>query len=151
MNIVLQSILMDAFFICLLVWCGYTDIRQRIVPNIAIIILLYLGIAHIGLMVFTQNIWWTYPLGLVFAVPFFIALMKNNISAGDVKLVMAIALYLGFLNTIIAFVLMVPVIVVLIIKSWIKKKTLKYQIPFAPVLAFGAIGAVIAGYLYKLI
>jgi prepilin signal peptidase PulO-like enzyme (type II secretory pathway) len=36
---------------------------------------------------------------------------------------------------------------VLLIRSWIQKKTLKRRIPFAPVLAFGAIGATVAGYM----
>ena len=148
MNTISLSILADAFFIALLIWCSYTDIRRRTVSNIAIALLLCLGIAHIGFMAFTQSTWWTYPFGLVFSVPFFIAWMKNGMGAGDVKLVMAIALYHGLLNTVIVFALIVPVIIALIVRSWIKKKTIKCRIPFAPVLAFGAIGVVIFGYLY---
>lgn len=146
----LAGILMDAFFIGLLIWCGYTDIRKHIVPNIAIVLLLCLGVAHIGLAVFTHSTWWTYPLGLVFVVPFFISWLRGSMGAGDVKLVMAIALYLGLLNTVVVFALMVPVLMALMVRSWRKNKTLKHQIPFAPVLAFGAIGTVLIGYLYAL-
>ena len=150
MNIILR-ILMDAFFIALLIWCSYTDIRKRIVFNVSVILLICLDAMHMVLIGFTIHTWWTYPLGLVFALPFLIAWMKNGMGAGDVKLVITISLYLGLLNTIIAFTLMVPVIIILIIRTWIKQKTLQCRIPFAPVLVFGAIGAVIAGYLYTFI
>ena len=146
----LAGILMDAFFIGLLIWCSYTDIRKHIVPNIAITLLLCLGVSHIGLGVVMNNTWWTYPLSLVFAVPFFISWIRGSMGAGDVKLVMAITLYLGLLNTVVAFALMVPVLMVVMVRSWRKNKTLKCQIPFAPVLAFGAIGTVFIGYLYAL-
>ena len=151
MNTITMSILMDAFFIGLLIWCAYSDLKTRTVPNIAVTLLLYLVLIHMILIILSGDIWWTYPLGLVFAVPFLISWIKTSMGAGDVKLVMAIALYLGFLNTIITFVLMVPVIIILIIRAWIKQKTLKYRIPFAPILAFGAIGVVVASHLYTLI
>lgn len=144
------GILMDAFFVGMLFWCSYTDIRKRTVPNIAIVLLLCLAVAHIGLAVTTNSTWWTYPLGLVFVVPFFISWLRGSMGAGDVKLVMAISLYLGLLNTVVAFALMVPVLIGLMVRSWRKNKTLKCQIPFAPVLAFGAIGTVLIGYQYAL-
>jgi Flp pilus assembly protein protease CpaA len=146
----IAGILMDAFFIGLLIWCSYTDIRKRIVSNIAIVLLLCLGIVHTGLMPFTQSTWWTYPLGMVFAIPFFISWLKGGMGAGDVKLVMAITLYMGVLNTVFAFALMIPVLIVLMARSLIREKTWKCRIPVAPILAFGAIGSVFAGYLYAL-
>ena len=147
MNTIYLSILMDVFFIDILIWCSYTDLKSRTISNVSIILLLCLGLMHTVLMGFTINTWWTYLLSMFFVIPFFIAWKKNGIGAGDVKLVMAISLYLGLLNTIIAFLLMVPVIVILIIKSWAKQKTLKYRIPFAPVLTFGAVGTVVVRYL----
>lgn len=143
-------ILMDAFFVALLIWCAYTDIRTRTVSNVSIVLLLCLGLAHTALMLLNGNTWWIYPAGLALCVPFFIVWLRNDMGAGDVKLVMGIALYLGLLNAVIAFALMVPVMAVLIIRSWIRNKTLKQRIPFAPVLSFGAVGATAAGYLYAL-
>ena len=147
----LMSILMDAFFIALLSWCGISDMKKRLIPNLAIAILLCLGVAHVGLMVIIHNTWWTYPAGLVFTIPFFIAWMRNSLGAGDVKLVMAVALYLGLLNTLVSYALMIPVLVGLTVRSWLKNRTVKHQIPFAPIIAFGAFGAVLLGYLYVLI
>ncbi len=145
------SILMDAFFIGLLVWCGYTDIRKRIVSNVVITVLLCLGIAHTGLIASAQSTWWVYPLGMTFVIPFFISWLRGGMGAGDVKMVMAMALYLGLLNAVIAFALMVPVLIVLMARSLIREKTLKCRIPVAPVLAFGAIGAVTMSYVYGLL
>ncbi len=149
MNINL-GIMMDAFFIALLLWCSCTDIRKRIVSNVTVILLLSLGIAHTVFMALAGSTSWTYPAGLVLAVPFFLTWMRGHMGAGDVKLVIAIGLYLGLLNTVIAFALMVPLLAILMIRSQIKTKTLKGAIPLAPVLTFGAFGVLVLGYLYVL-
>ncbi len=151
MNTTLFCILTDAFFIALLAWCSYTDTRKRIVPNVVIALLLCLGIAHTALIALTSSTWWTYPAGMVFAVPFFISWLRDGMGAGDVKLVIAISFYLGLLNVIFAFIFMVPVLIGLMVRSWIKTKTLKSTIPFALVLAFGAGGAVALSYLHALL
>lgn len=148
MNIVFLSILMDAFFIALLVWCACTDLKTRTVLNLPVALLLGLGLAHTALMLLNGGTWWTYPAGLSLSVPFIIAWLKDSIGAGDVKLIMGIGLYLGLLNTLVSFTLMIPLLVILTVYSWRKNKTVKSAIPFAPVLAFGAGGAVIIGYLY---
>ena len=141
---------MDAFFIALLVWCSSTDIWKRTVSNLAVILMLCLGIVHTALIAQAGGTWWIYPAGMVFAIPFFISWLRDCMGAGDVKLVIAITLYLGLLNAVIAFALMVPVLAILMVKSLIKKKTLKCGIPFAPVLSLGAFGAILGGYLYAL-
>ncbi len=141
---------MDAFFIALLMWCSYTDMRNRAVSNLVVILMLFLGTMHAVLIVLAGGTWWTYPAGMVFAIPFFISWLRGSMGAGDVKLVIVITLYLGLLNAVIAFALMVPALAVLIIQSLIKKKTLKCRIPFAPFLTFGAVGAILTGYLYAL-
>jgi leader peptidase (prepilin peptidase)/N-methyltransferase len=147
----LLSVLTDALFVSLLVWCAYTDIKKRTVSNLSVILLLCLGFAHMAIMILAGNTWWTYPAGLLLTVPFVILWLRSGIGAGDVKLIMAIGLYLGLLNTLVVFALMVPALGILMVRSWVKTKTFKGAIPFAPVLAFGAVGAVAVGYLYALI
>ena len=147
---IILGILMDAFFIALLIRCAYTDIRTRTVSNVSVILLLCLGLAHTALMALTGNTWWTYPAGMALAVPFYVAWLRGQMGAGDVKLTMGICLYLGMLNTLIAFFLMVLVLIGLMAYSWVKNKTFKHTIPFAPVLALGSGGALAIGYLYGL-
>ena len=144
------GILMDAFFIGLLAWCCYSDLKKRTISNQAIALLLFLGLLHMAFVFLTGSSWWQYPAGLLLAVPFFIAWLRNSMGAGDVKLIISIALYLGLLNTLVSFALMVPVLTVLMLHSWRKHKTIRYQIPFAPVIGIGAAGAVALGYLYGL-
>ena len=69
MDISFLGILTDAFFIALLAWCAYTDIRKRTVSNVSIILLLCLGIEHTVLMTVAGNTWWTYLVGMALAVP----------------------------------------------------------------------------------
>lgn len=141
-------ILMDAFFIAVLVWCACTDIKTRTVSNLSVALLLGLGLMHMAYMLLIGSSWWQYPAALLFSVPFFVAWMKNNMGAGDVKLIMGIGLYLGVPGMFAAFILMLPALAALMVYSWIKNRTLRCHIPFAPVLAFGASGAVILGYLF---
>jgi leader peptidase (prepilin peptidase)/N-methyltransferase len=150
MNTIL-SILTDAFFIVLLIWCAYTDIRTRTIPNTAVVLLMSLGLAHTVLILLSGSAWWSYPAGLALAIPFFIVWLKGGMGAGDVKLLMGIGLYLGLTGTLISFALMLPMLIACMIHSLRKYGTLRHAIPFAPVLAFGAGTAVIAGYLNPLI
>ncbi len=148
---IILRILMDAFFIALLICCVYTDIKTRTVSNVSVILLLCLGLAHTVLIGLSGSAWWPYPAGLALAIPFFIVWLKGGMGAGDVKLIMGIGLYLGMLNALISFALMVPVLIGLMVRSWIKAETLKNAIPFAPVLAFGGVGAVLLGYILTLL
>ena len=147
----LLSVLTDALFISLLIRCAYTDIRMRTVSNTAVVLLLCLGLTHTVLIGLFGSAWWPYPAGMALAVPFLIIWLKNGMGAGDVKLIMGIGLYLGLLSTILAFALMLPCMAILLIHSWVRNKTLKIMIPFAPMLAFGAGGTVVFGYILTLL
>ena len=149
MNIVSFGILLDAFFVALLSWCAHTDWKTRTVSNLPVVLLVCLGRVQVVLSFISGSaIWWHHPAGLLLSIPFLITWYKNDMGAADVKLIMAIGLYLGLLNTLVAFVLMIPILAVLMAYSWLKKKTLKCRIPLAPVLAFGAVAAVALRYLH---
>lgn len=144
----IMSILMDAFFIALLLWCASMDLKRRSVSNLLVVLLLCLGLLNMAIAVINGGTWWMYPAGLLLAVPFFIAWLKNSMGGGDVKLIMAIAFYLGLWNTIIAFALMIPVVAVLAIYIKCKHKALKIRITLVPVIGIGAVCTVVFGYLY---
>ena len=148
----LLSVLTDALFISLLVWCSYTDIKKRTVSNLWVILLLCLRLIHMAFLLLNgNNTWWAYPAGLLLSVPFIIAWRRNGMGAGDVKLIMAIGLYLGLLNTLIAFAFMLIPFAGIMIRSWIRNKTLKCRIPFAPFLAFGVTCEILMGYLHSMV
>jgi Flp pilus assembly protein protease CpaA len=151
MNIVFLSVLPDAFFITLLAWCSYTDIKSRYISNKVIVLMLSLGIARMIWALFNSRTWVQYPAGLMLSLPFYTAWLKNSMGAGDVKLIIAIALYMGLFNTLIVFAFIVPEIAVMLLHSWSKHKTIKFKIPFAPVIGICASGTIVLEYLYELI
>lgn len=140
------GILMDTFFVGLLAWCAYTDLKRREINNATILAMLLLGIVKVIVFIVWGIAWWQYPAGIVLVVPFFIVWLRNGMGAGDVKLIITTTLYLGLSNMIIAFALMVPVLVILMIWLISKNKTLNRRIPFAPVITVGASGALLIGY-----
>ena len=144
------GILMDALFVLLLVMCSVSDLRKRVISNVSIIMSLCLGLAHTVLALLGGEPWWQHPVGMLLALPFFLSWLRNGIGAGDVKLIAVVGLYLGVLNTLVAFVLMIPILVVLLAYFWFKHKTIKQHIPLAPVISAGAIAALALGYLLKL-
>jgi prepilin peptidase CpaA len=147
--ILVCGILMDAFFIALLICCAYTDIKGRTILNRIIVILLCLGIGHMLFDFYWNKAWLQYPGGLLLVVPFYIAWLKNGMGAGDVKLIAAIALYLGLCSTMISFVLVIPILAVILLCSYRTHKTIKVRIPFAPVLGICAAVTVILGYFFN--
>ncbi len=146
--ILISGILMDAFFIALLLWCACTDLKRRTVSNLLVVLLLCLGLLNMAMAVINGGTWWIYPAGLLLSVPFFIAWLKNSMGGGDVKLIMAISFYLGLWDTLIAFTLMIPVVAVLAVHTKCKHRTLKSRIPLVPVIGIGAVCTVVFGYLY---
>ena len=151
MNTVFGSIgiLLDAFFLALLSWCAYTDWKTRAVSNLPVAMLVYLGLVKVVLTFLPGSaLWWHHPAGLLLSIPFLITWYKNNMGAADVKLIMAIGLYLGLLNTLVSFALMIPILAVSMVCTWLKKRTMKCRIPLAPVLTFGAVATIALRYLH---
>jgi leader peptidase (prepilin peptidase) / N-methyltransferase len=145
------GIVMDALFLCLLLWCSISDVRKRSISNALIVTLLCLGLAHTVVASFAGVLWWQYPAGLFLSIPFFIAWLKNGMGGGDVKLIAAAGLYLGLMNTLTAFMLMIPIFAGLLAWSWLKYRTLNRRIPLAPVISAGATGVILLGYVLKLL
>ena len=148
MNMEFPGILLDALFVALLVWCAYTDCKKRTVSNLLIALLLCLGLVHMAIILLADNTWWQHPAGLLLSIPFLITWYKNDMGAADVKLIMVIGLYLGLMNTLVSFALMVPILAISMVCTWLKKRTLKCRIPLAPVLAFGAVATIVLRYLH---
>lgn len=137
------GIIMDAFFVAVLLWCSYTDLKRRTVSNLSVVVLLCFGLVHTILVILSGGTWWVYPVGMLLGIPFFFAWLKGGMGGGDLKLIISIGLYLGILNTLLASLLMIPVLAFFLVLIGIRKGTVVFLIPFVPVLSFGAIGILI--------
>ncbi len=143
----LTGILPDALFVALLAWCSVSDLKKREIPNAAILLLLGLGAIHMITSVCLGSPWYEYPLGTLFTIPFFIAWMKGLFGGGDVKLLFAMGLYLGFTLTLVSLAFTIVACAGLLLWLWISKRSVKLRLPLAPVLSSGAVAAVVLSYI----
>ncbi len=151
MNTIIFSILTDAFFIGLLIWSSMADLKNREIPNVAILICLFLGIVRIVADIWTGEAWYQHPLGALFALPFFFVWAKKKLfGGGDVKLMFSIGLYLGFVPTLIALVVSTVVCAGILIYLAVRRKALNVRVPLAPILSGGALVATLSSYFFAM-
>ena len=131
-----------ALFLLLLVVCACADINAGIVPDLAVILIAVLGVIQfIVVEGFTVPGLISRLIGLVcISVPMLVVslLMKGAFGGGDIKLMAAAGLYLGWKLTVAGafiglFISGLYGIYLLILKKAGKKSTIK----LAPFLAFG--------------
>lgn len=142
---------LDALFLLLLLCCSISDLRKRTISNKLIISLLCLDFVHILSASIAGTAWWHYPAGLLLFIPFYLIWSRDCMGAGDVKLIAAIALYLGLINTIASFALMIPILASFFLRSWLMHQPVNNRIPLAPVISIGAAGTVVLGYILLLV
>ena len=102
----ITNIILDISFLVLIIICSITDMQKRIVPNSCIVLLLTLGIVKTAINISIGYLWWFNLVGIVYAVPFFGAWLNDKMGAGDVKLILAISLYLGVFHSLFVFIFM---------------------------------------------
>lgn len=131
-----------ALFLLLLVACACADINAGIVPDLAVILIAVLGVIQfIAVEGFTVPGLISRLIGFVcISVPMLVVslLMKGAFGGGDIKLMAAAGLYLGWKLTVAGafiglFISGLYGIYLLILKKAGKKSTIK----LAPFLAFG--------------
>lgn len=125
-------------FIVQLTRISWIDIKSRIISNTSIMLLFIAGAIHlIASVVAGQNIWLSL-LGVMIGIPFIPSWLKGQIGAGDIKLLMVCGLYLGLLDGMWMFVLILMISLALAIFFLVRKQTTHVQIPFGPVIAASA-------------
>ena len=118
-------------FAALLLAAAWIDCRRHIIPDV-----LNLGIALLTLLCFRpENLW-----GILAAVPFLAAAMGGGMGGGDVKMVAACGLVLGFWDTIFGCVigLLLMLCSCLVISGGLWGKEAR---PMAPFLSAGFLAA----------
>ena len=137
MAIKLPLLLQGGFFIALLAAASFWDIRQRIIPDT-----LCLGIALAGFLVFrSANLW-----GIFAALPFLLAaLIWGGTGGGDIKLMAAAGLVLGFNKGMAALIVGLSGLLLfhgaLVIIQKLRGRTVPKAYPLAPFLTLGCLSA----------
>ena len=132
-------------FLAILFIISFVDLLTFRVPDWSVGVLLVLGVLRLA----TAGEWILHLLGALVLFAFFLLLhllFPRGMGLGDVKLSLALGLFLGFrlglLGTFLAFAGGGVVGAVLLL---LRRKTLKDRLPFAPFLSGGAVCALFFG------
>ncbi len=141
-----MEILSLLFFIGVLIFLAFYDLKYRIIPNkvvyptviITLILILLSPEISVWMALLSASV-----LGLLLLIP---AILLKNIGTGDVKLAFVIGLMTGFPEGIIAlfggiFLGGLAAIFLVLLKI----KSVKDEMPYAPFLASGAIAILLGG------
>ena len=127
----LPALMQIILFAALLLTAAWIDYQEHIIPDI-----LNLGIALSALLCFRPaNLW-----GLLTAVPFLAAAMGGRMGGGDVKMVAACGLVLGFWDAMFGCIigLFLMLSLCLVLPGGLRRKEAR---PMAPFLSAGFLAA----------
>lgn len=144
----IQLWILDAAFAFLMLCCADSDRRTRTIPNALIGALLGVSAVHLIVVCCMGGSVAPY----LMAIPLFalccLCWQRGALGGGDVKLLTAICLYLGFWKTAVAFEISIALMTVKYL--WIRrghKRRGRQRIALAPPLAAGCVAALLAGQL----
>ena len=132
---------------CVLVCVAFIDYDTMEIPDI--FNLIAAGIGVLSIFITDYAVWYEHLIGLfVISVPMLIIALfvPGGFGGGDIKLMGACGLYLGWSNAVLAFFIGVVIGGVAAIRLILKKKKgRKDMIPFGPPLCVGVAAAMFAG------
>lgn len=133
----MKSFLLSVLFILLLL-CSIYDIKKGIIPNIPIAIILVFGIVN---SILYHNTPYNAIAGIVVpALPLFLIKSRFDfLGAGDIKLLSALGVWLGWLLNIFIFIFAcVTALIFVLLYRFFSEKQIK-SIPFAPFLSLATL------------
>lgn len=130
-----SSIVQAVLFFCLMGCSVYTDIKKREIPTF-----IWLSVALISVLDFK-----TFHLfGILAALPLLVAgvLSPSGIGGGDIKLVAAVGLVIGFWKALIGMTIGLCLVIIFhgtikLINATMRKEYWRRAYPLAPFLALG--------------
>ena len=138
--------ILDGSFLILMLCCAISDRNARTIPNALIGALLGLSLVHLIAICSIGGS----AMSCLMAIPLFaiccIGWQHGVLGGGDVKLMTAICMYLGFWKTAIAFVVALALMAVhcLRIRRGHKRKS-RRRIALAPPLFMGCVAVIFVG------
>lgn len=125
-------VLKNSIFILTLLYSGYYDYKNRIIPDkVYPIIIISSFFANFNLL---PSILGLFILPIFFIVPIFSN--EDSVGGGDIKLIGAVSFFLGFRRGIIAII--AALFIAVIFSLWVLKRDRFESFPLAPYLAIGS-------------
>lgn len=145
----IMTIFAAVFFSALLV-ISFIDLKHQIIPDGLVVFLLLLGATHAGYQIFFLNEpWFTFAIGIAAAsLPLFLLglVFPDGLGGGDVKLMAAAGLFLGWKLILLALFLgNFAALFYVLARFLLGKFNRRTPIPFGPFLSLGMIGAMLFG------
>lgn len=150
------SLIVNMAFVSILIVISFIDLKHMIIPNGLIVSILAIGVIQLIVSIFT-NVFGNpidYAIGffaggiplLLIAVLCTYMLKKDAMGGGDIKLMAAAGLVLGWKLVITSYLIGIVVGAVIgVILLAVKKKKRGDEIPFGPFLAFGILTSIFFG------
>jgi len=132
--------LFEILFLLILCIIAIMDMKCRKIPNSMVVILLIIGLANI----FTVEVPFQHIIGSIFPAIVLLAFSKRrHIGSGDIKLMIAVGLYYGYLQAAIMLICaLLAVACYALLLQRLQKPEVK-TVPFAPfIAAFCLLGSV---------
>ena len=130
---------LNIILLAIFVWMSLIDIRQKKIPNVALVCFLVATVLALCLQYpvnLAEHFWSVFVVSGILLV--ICKLRPGAFGAGDVKLMAIAGLLLGFWGNVNAFVIgVISAAVFCIIGMALKKVDRKTQIPFGPFLCLG--------------
>ncbi|MEG1509620.1 MAG: prepilin peptidase [Clostridia bacterium] len=147
------TLLINCMFISALIVMAFIDLDTMEIPNGLVLFVILLGAVSF-LPQYSSVLWWEKLIGMVcVSVPFFVIslLTRGGIGGGDIKLMFACGLLLGWQLTLVSTLIgLIFGSIIAIIMMIIAKGQGKRRIPFGPILAVGMVlGLFVGEYLLK--
>ena len=144
------SLLLSLLFSVLIV-ISFIDLRHRIIPNGLVLILVILGLMFACYQVFVLDMPWSlYAIGFLAAsLPLFLLgmLFRDGIGGGDIKLMAAAGLFLGWKLILLAlFLAALSGLLYAGVLLILRRAGRRTEIPFGPFLSIGLIVSSLFGH-----
>ena len=132
-------LILDVCFVACLVWCAHTDKKKMVIKNSTVLCMGVFALMHMTFRLGMQADVYEYALALLMMVPVYICWHCDGMGGGDAKLMAMMCLYLGLLQSAIAFAISFALLFgyTLYRRKRHHKRKSRRRIIFGPALAVG--------------
>lgn len=154
MNVNLEILLkglIGAVFLVLMIRISWLDWKHRIIPNRLIAMLIALGVVQLTVQTLRGHPFWINLLALLPGLIFIPAWIHGKIGAGDIKLLLACGLFLGWPSGFYMFLILLILMSFMAAYFLFRKQSLHIQFPLGPLIGASATLIHFAKILFSLI